>query len=84
VFGFEPTHEVWIRILGALSAGVSTYYYAMIKQQNITFYKATIWGRYAFCTCLAVLAATGMGGKSLYLFAGLETGFAIWAQVALH
>ena len=83
LFGFTPTTEVWIRILGALSAVVSTYYYAMIKQENIGFYYATIWGRYGFCSCLVILAILGIGSKTLFLFAFFEAGLAIWAQISL-
>lgn len=83
LFGLSVTTEVWIRILGALAAGFSAYYYAMIKQQNLTYYWATVWGRYWFCACMAALTFLGIGEKPLYLFAGLEASFALWAHTAL-
>jgi hypothetical protein len=83
LFGFSPTNEVWIRVLGALAAGFAGYYYTMIQQKNLTYFWATVWGRYWFCGCLAVLAFLQIGSAALYLFALLETGFAVWTHFAL-
>jgi hypothetical protein len=84
LFGLNPTNEVWIRVLGALATGFAGYYYAMIQQKNITYFWATVWGRYWFCACLAVLAFLHTGLAPLYLFAMLETGLAVWAHLALR
>lgn len=83
LFGFAPSNEVWIRILGALALCFASYYYAMTSQQNITFFWATVWGRYGFCACLAVLVLLQIGPTPLYLFAALETVLAIWTHWAL-
>jgi hypothetical protein len=83
LFGFEQTHEVWIRVLGALAAGFSYYYYVSIQHEYIPFAWATVWMRYAFCFVLAILGFLKMTQPAIFLFAALETGLAVWAHIGL-
>lgn len=83
LFGLATTIEVWIRVLGALVIGFAGYYYACIKSEHVPYFKATVYGRYWFCGCLVVLAALNLGDPMLYVFAAVETSFAIWTHTAL-
>ena len=83
-FGAANTHEVWIRLFGAVLVAFGSYYYLLVRQENLAFYKATVWGRYWFCGCMIALTAIGIGEMRLYFFAALELSFTVWAHVALR
>ncbi|OWY24254.1 hypothetical protein C7N43_16355 [Sphingobacteriales bacterium UPWRP_1] len=83
IFSISPATDVWVRVVGALALVLTFYYYTMLRQQNTTFFWATVWGRYAFCITLAGLVAFGFGETPLYLFAALEFLLAGWAHFAL-
>lgn len=83
VFGLAEPADVWVRVLGALALVLCTYYYAMIKQQNTTYYRATIWGRYGFCAALTALVVLGFAEKPLLIFAAAEAALAGWTHFAL-
>lgn len=84
VFGLQTTDEVWIRILGALVVVFSGYYFVMIKEKSLPFFRASTVGRYVFCASLVAFVLLGLGEKPLYLFVALETGLAIWTHMALR
>ena len=83
LFKLSTTSEIWVRIVGALSLTFASYYYACIKSEHLPFYRITVWGRYFFCSCLVVLALTGMGELPILIFALTELSLAIWTQVCL-
>lgn len=83
LFGLPQTTDVWVRVLGALALVLCTYYYAMIKQQNTTYYRATVWGRYGFCVALVALVVLGYGAKPMLIFAVAEAVLAGWTHFAL-
>jgi hypothetical protein len=78
LLGFEPTKEVWIRILGLLLALLSVYYYRMAKYGNDETIKATVFGRIIFCTGIGLFVLLDWGKPMLLLFAFMEALFAIW------
>ena len=49
----QTATEVWILVLGALIIGFAGYYYACVKSEHVPYFKATVYGRYWFCLCLA-------------------------------
>jgi hypothetical protein len=78
LLGFEPTQEVWIRILGLLLTLLSVYYYRMAKYGNAETIKATVFGRIIFCTGIGLFVLLDWGKPMLLLFAFMEALFAIW------
>ena len=83
LFQLSTTSEVWVRIIGALALTFSSYYYACIKTEHLPFYRITVWGRYFFCSCLIVLALTGMGELPILIFSFTELALAIWTHISL-
>jgi hypothetical protein len=79
IFGIEPAHEIWIRIMGLLVLVLSFYYYAMAKYGNDKVVIATVWGRLAFCAGLIIFVFLGMVKPALIGFALFETGLSIWS-----
>jgi hypothetical protein len=78
ILGFEPTQEIWIRILGLLVLILSIYYYRLAKYGNDKTVMATVLGRLAFCTGLVLFVIVGIGKPMLLGFAFVESLFALW------
>jgi glucose uptake protein GlcU len=78
LFGFEPTSEIWIRVLGMLVLALSFYYYAMYKNGGKEVIRATVQGRLFFCAGLVMFVILGMAKPVLIGFAVVETGLALW------
>ncbi len=78
IFGLEPTHEIWIRVLGMLVLALSFYYYAMYKNGGKEVIRATVQGRLFFCAGLVAFVVLGMVKPVLLGFAVVETGLALW------
>lgn len=83
LFKLSTTSEVWVRIIGALALTFASYYYACIKSEHLPFYRITVWGRYFFCSCLIVLALSGLGEFPILIFAFTELALAIWTHASL-
>ncbi len=78
LFGFEPTHEIWIRVLGMLVLVLTIYYYHMARYGNDPVVWATVLGRLFFCGGLVVFVVLGLAKPTLIGFAVAETGLALW------
>jgi glucose uptake protein GlcU len=78
VFGFEPTSEIWIRVLGMLVLALSFYYYAMYKNGGKEIIRSTVQGRLFFCAGLVAFVLLSMAKPVLIGFAVVETGLALW------
>ena len=78
IFGLEPAHEVWIRIMGLLVLILSIYYVQMAKYGNDKVVVATVWGRLSFCVGLVVFVLLGLVKPALIGFALAETALALW------
>jgi hypothetical protein len=78
ILGFEPTQEIWIRILGLLVLILSIYYDRLAKYGNDKTVMATVLGRAAFCTGLVLFVIIGIGKPMLLGFAFVESLFAFW------
>ena len=83
LFKLNTTSEVWIRVVGALALTFASYYYVCIKSEHLPFYRITVWGRYFFCSCLIVLALTGVGELPILIFSFTELSLAIWTHFSL-
>lgn len=78
IFGFEPTQEIWIRVLGMLVLALAFYYYAMYKNGGKEVVRATVQGRLFFCIGLVIFVILGLAKPILIVFAVIETGLALW------
>jgi hypothetical protein len=84
LFGFAPTAEIWIRVLGALALIIGYYYWACGTANDRTFFKATIPGRLTFCAlCVALVVAAG-APLPLLAFGVADVLGAAWTYLALR
>ena len=78
MFGFEPTSEIWIKVLGIVILPLSAVYYAVSKQGNEESLRATIISRGFVGLGFILLALSGQAKMNLILFAGIDIATAIW------
>jgi hypothetical protein len=84
VFGFPPTQEIWIRVMGALATAVGYYYWACAKALDIKFFRATLVGRPIFAiVCFGLVGFAGAQWQ-LALFGLADLFGAAWTAVALR
>jgi len=83
LFGFEPTSEVWIRIVGGLACFLGYYYLMSGREENTGFMRWTTRARPLLLVFFVVLAALGLSKPQLILFGLVDLGGAIWTWRAL-
>lgn len=84
LFGFAPTTEIWIRVLGALAIVLGYYYWACGAAGAAAFFRATVRGRIAFCVLCVGLVATAGAPWPLLLFGVVDLAGAAWTHLALR
>lgn len=84
LFGFSPTNEIWIRMLGLFTLTVGIYYLYSSRKEQVEFFKATVMGRLFFFvgTCLLVLFF--VAPPTLILIGSVDLVGAIFTLAALH
>jgi hypothetical protein len=83
MFGFAPTSEIWIKVLGIVILPLSAVYYAISKSGDDNSVKATIFSRGFVGVGFILLALTGVAPMNLILFAGIDLATAIWSWLEL-
>ncbi len=78
MFGFEPTSEIWIKVLGIVILPLSAIYFAISKQGNADSLRATILSRGFVGVGFVLLALSGQAPLNLILFAGIDLATAVW------
>ena len=84
IFGFQPTSEIWIRVMGLLVLALSFYYYAMVNHGTPEVVKATVYGRTFFCLGLITLVIIGIAEPPLIGFAIAELALTAWTWSELR
>ncbi len=83
MFGFEPTTEIWIKVLGIVVLSLALIYYAVSKQDNRDVVKATMFARLLVGSGFLLLVLTGQVKSALILFAGIDIATAVWTWFEL-
>jgi hypothetical protein len=83
MFGFEPTSEIWIKVLGIVILPLSAVYYAISKQGNEESVRATIISRGFVGIGFTLMALLGQAPMALILFAGIDIATAVWTWMEM-
>jgi hypothetical protein len=83
MFGFEPTTEIWIKVLGIVVLSLSIIYYTVGKQANRESVQATMYARSFVGVGFLLLVLTGQAKSALILFAGIDIATAVWTWFEL-
>jgi CHASE2 domain-containing sensor protein len=77
LFGFEPTHEIWIKVTGILVFSLAILYMS-IRRENRRIAMATVVSRIFIAACFGLLVAFCDAKPALMLFAGFDVLTAVW------
>jgi hypothetical protein len=83
-FGFAPTDEVWIRIVGMLLLCVGYYYASAARREVASFFQATVHGRAFVVACLIGFVLLGLAPLPLLVLAAIDFGGLTWTALALR
>ncbi len=83
LFGFPPTSEPWIRVVGVLLL-ILAYYYIQTARNEITgFFRFTVHGRSAVIVVFGALVILRLAQPMLIMFGVVDLLAAIWTANAL-
>ena len=83
MFGFEPTSEIWIKVLGIVILPLAFVYHSISKQNNRDVVLATVKSRLFVGFGFLLLVLFGQAKPALILFAGVDIATAIWTWFEL-
>ena len=83
-FGFPPTDEVWIRVLGLVVINLGTYYWFAAKSEARPFFVASVFTRIFVLLAFTGLAVLGLAKPMLILFGAIDTAGGLWTLSALR
>ena len=83
-FGFPPTSEVWLRVVGVLAAAIGWYYISSARAGLVPFFRATIAMRTFVFVCFGAFVLLGFARPALALFGAVDLAGAIWTAAALR
>ena len=83
MFGFEPTTEIWIKVLGIVVLSLTIVYYGINKHGSSEVVQLTVWSRAFVGVGFVLLALTGVAPMQIILFAGIDIATAVWTWVEL-
>ena len=84
IFGFEPTTEVWVRIVGMLVVLLGYYYLSAARGEVTPFMRWSANARPFVIVFFAVFVALGWAKPQLILFGALDLAGAVWTFLALR
>lgn len=84
LFGFVPTEEPWIRILGFVVAVLAHYYLAAAHGEDRLFMRATIIPRLTVLPVFAIFVWANWAPVNLLVFAIPDLLGAIWTRQAIR
>jgi len=84
LMGFPTTTEVWIRLMGLLTAILGMYFLYSVRYDDRHFFRATIFARLIFFTGVTTLVIFGLASPLLVAFGLIDLAGAAWTWLALR
>ncbi len=82
-FGFPPTNEVWIHILGVVVAALGYYHVQAARHEFTPFFLWSTQGRIFTVVCFSAFIVFGLAKPNLFLFASADFFGALWTGLAM-
>ncbi len=83
MFGFDPTAEIWIKVLGIVVLSLSILYFTVNKHGSPEVVRATVLMRFFVGSGFVLLVLFGQTKTNLILFAGIDIATAVWTWFEL-
>ncbi len=84
LFGFPTTTEVWIRLVGLLTAILGMYFLYSVRNDDRHFFRATVFARLIFFAGVTSLVILDLGSPLLIAFGLVDLAGAAWTWLALR
>ncbi len=84
IFGFPTTTEVWIRLVGLLTAILGMYFLYSVRYDDRHFYRATLYARLIFFAGVTLFVIFKLGSPLLIAFGLIDLAGAAWTGTALR
>ncbi len=84
LFGFRPTSEPWIRVVGMMELILAYYYIQGARGEMRPLLRWTVHERSFAFVCLITLVALGLAAPMLALFGLVDLAGALWTGLALR
>lgn len=84
IFGFPTTTEVWIRLVGLLTAILGMYFLYSVRRNDQHFFRASVYARLIFFIGVTLLVLFKLGSPMLILFGLVDLAGAAWTWSALR
>lgn len=84
LFGFKPTTEAWIRIVGMLIIIIAYYDIEATRTKTASFYRWTVVARIFSFLLLTTFVVLGLAQPVLILFGLIDLAGATWTALALR
>lgn len=84
IFGFAPTNEVWIRVLGVVVFNLGWYYWYAGVSEARPFFAASVATRVFALLAFSGLVAKGFAPPMLALFGVIDAAGGAWTWAALR
>jgi hypothetical protein len=83
LFGFVPTDQVWIRILGFILAVLAFFYIMACREGVRNFYRWTVYSRLTVMPAYILFIVFGVAPPVVLVFAAVDLAGALWTGFAL-
>jgi hypothetical protein len=84
LFGFPTTTEVWIRLVGLLTAILGMYFLYSVRHDDRHFFSATLYARLMFFVGVTLFVIFKLGSPLLIIFGLVDLAGAAWTWSALR
>lgn len=84
LLGFPRTTEVWIRLVGLLTAILGLYFLYSVRHNDLHFFRASVYARVIFFAGVTLFAILSLGPPLLMAFGLLDLAGAAWTWLALR
>jgi hypothetical protein len=84
LFGFPPTNEIWIHILGVVVTALGYYHIQAARREFVPFFLWSTQGRVFTVLCFTAFIVLGLAKPALFLFASADFFGAFWTGLALR
>jgi len=82
--GLPTTTEIWIRLVGLLTAILGMYFIHSVRYDDRPFYRATLYARLIFFTGVTLFVIFKLGSPLLIVFGLVDLAGAAWTWMALR
>lgn len=81
IFGFAPTTDVWVRVVGVLVLCLASYYVLAARREMVEFFRWTVGVRAFVFVCLAAFSVGKLAPPALALFGCVDLLGAVWTAL---